>query len=194
MRLSQLLQSNQIELHDTQIQKLETFAQTLHEWNRIHNLTGAKDIETIYKNILDSLYPITFVDTPQTLLDVGSGAGFPALPLAMVLEQTQVVLCEPLHKRVAFLKYAALGLDNVTVVAKRVEDLVHEPFELITSRAVTNTQMLLNLTQHLANRHSRYLFYKGNRLFDEVKSLKNQLDYDIVQKDQRNYLYIKSRK
>jgi len=194
MRLSYFLQSNQIELSVAQIQKLEAFAQTLHEWNQIHNLTGAKDTESIYKNILDSLYPIAFIDTPQTLLDVGSGAGFPALPLAIVLHETQVVLCEPLHKRVAFLKYAALGLDNVIVAAKRVEDLVHEPFSLITSRAVTNTQMLLNLTQHLANTQSRYLFYKGNRLFDEVKSLENQLDYDIVQKDQRNYLYIKSRK
>jgi len=192
--LKQLLQSNDIDLSDTQIHKLEAFAQTLHEWNKIHNLTGAKDIETIHKNILDSLYPITFIETPKSILDVGSGAGFPAMPLAIVLEDTQVVLCEPLRKRVSFLKYASLSLNNVEVVASRVEDMEHEPFDLITSRAVTNTQMLLELTNHLASAQTRYLFYKGNRLFDEVKSLKNQLDYDIVQKQQRNYLYIKSQK
>jgi len=192
--LKQLLQSNDIDLSDTQIHKLEAFAQTLHEWNKIHNLTGAKDIETIHKNILDSLYPITFIETPKSILDVGSGAGFPAMPLAIVLEDTQVVLCEPLRKRVSFLKYASLSLNNVEVVASRVEDMEHEPFDLITSRAVTNTQMLLELTNHLASAQTRYLIYKGNRLFDEVKSLKNQLDYDIVQKQQRNYLYIKSQK
>jgi len=192
--LQQLLQSNDIDLNQTQIDKLEEFAATLHEWNKIHNLTGAKDIETIHKNIVDSLYPITFIDRPKSLLDVGSGAGFPAMPLAIVLEDTKVVLCEPLRKRVSFLKYASLALDNVEVVASRVEDMEHEPFDLITSRAVTNTQMLLNLTNHLSSLQTRYLFYKGNRLFDEVKSLKNQLDYDIVQKQQRNYLYIKSQK
>ncbi|MEA2029105.1 MAG: 16S rRNA (guanine(527)-N(7))-methyltransferase RsmG [Campylobacterota bacterium] len=192
--LKKILESNDININDTKIEQLEAFASTLHEWNKIHNLTGAKDIETIYKNIVDSLYPMTFIDTPKSLLDVGSGAGFPAMPLAIVLEDTQVVLCEPLRKRVSFLKYASLGLDNVEVVASRVEDMNHEPFELITSRAVTNTQMLLDLTHHLASSQTRYLFYKGNCLFDEVKSLKNQLDYDIVQKQQRNYLYIKSQK
>jgi 16S rRNA (guanine527-N7)-methyltransferase len=191
--LQQLLKSNDIIIDENKIEALEHFAVTLHEWNQIHNLTGAKDIKTIYKNIVDSLYPITFIDTPNDILDVGSGAGFPAMPLAIVLDNTKVVLCEPLRKRVSFLKYASLRLNNVEVVASRVEDMQHQPFGLISSRAVTNTQMLLNLTGHLASAQTRYLFYKGNRLFDEINSLKNQLDYDIVQKQQRNYLYIKKR-
>lgn len=192
--LKQRLHSNEILLDDAIITQLEIFAQTLHEWNQIHNLTGAKDIDTIEKNIIDSLYPLSFIAKPKDILDVGSGAGFPAMPLAIALKDTKVILCEPIKKRVAFLKYAALGLDNVEVVASRVEDLHHAPFELITSRAVSNTQMLLTLTQHLASSDTRYLFYKGNRLVEEMKSLKNQLDYDIVQKQQRNYLYIKSHK
>jgi len=192
--LKQLLQSNDINISDAKIERLEDFAKILHEWNQIHNLTGAKNIEAIYKNIIDSLYPITFIDIPKDILDIGSGAGFPAMPLAIVLEDTKVVLCEPLKKRVSFLKYASLALDNVEVVASRVEDMEHEPFELISSRAVTNTEMLLGLTTHLSSPQTRYLFYKGNRLFDEMKGLKNQLDYDIVQKQQRNYLYIKSHK
>jgi len=192
--LKQRLDANAILLDDTTISQLETFAQTLHEWNQIHNLTGAKDIDTIEKNIVDSLYPLSFIDQPKDILDVGSGAGFPAMPLAIALKSTKVVLCEPIKKRVAFLKYAALGLDNVEVAGIRVEDLQHDPFELITSRAVSNTQMLLDLTAHLANTQTRYLFYKGNRLDDEMKSLKNQLDYDIVRKEQRNYLYIKRHK
>jgi 16S rRNA (guanine527-N7)-methyltransferase len=181
-------------LADT-IEKLEGFASLLHTWNRVHNLTGAKTIEAIYANIIDSLYPLTFVQTPQTLLDVGTGAGFPGLVLAIALPDTEVVLCEPLKKRVSFLKYACIdiGLDNVRVEAKRVEHLTHTPFDLVTSRAVTNTKLLLELTQQVSDAHTGYLFYKGSRVFDELEGVQHQLDYDIVQKNQRNYLYIRGR-
>ena len=175
------------------IVKLEKFASLLHEWNQIHNLTGAKSLDAIYVNIVDSLYPLTFIKKPKTLLDVGTGAGFPGLVLAIALPDTEVVLAEPLKKRVSFLKYAAidLGLSNVSVEAKRVETVQHEPFEMISSRAVTNTKLLLDLTQKVSNSTTEYLFYKGSRVFDEVADVHHQLEYDIVQKNQRNYLYIK---
>jgi 16S rRNA (guanine527-N7)-methyltransferase len=104
-----------------------------------------------------------------------------------------VILAEPLKKRVSFLKYACidLGLKNVKVEAKRVEHVVHTPFALISSRAVTNTKLLLALTREVSGTNTSYLFYKGSRVFDELEDVQNQLDYDIVQKNQRNYLYIK---
>jgi len=194
--LKSLLKQEQIELSKSSISKLEKFASLLMEWNKIHNLTGAKSIEKIYDNIIDSLYPLTFIDKPKSLLDVGTGAGFPGLVLAIALEDTKVVLAEPLKKRVSFLKYASIDIElpNVKVEAKRVEDIQADSFTLITSRAVTNTKLLLDLTKHLSSEDTRYLFYKGSRVFDEIDSLYNQLDYDIVQKNQRNYLYIKSLK
>ena len=76
---------------------------------------------------------------------------------------------------------------------KRLEEADIEKANLITSRAVTNTDMLLNLTKEVSSDSTHYLFYKGNRVFDEIEDVKNQLDYDIVQKNQRNYLYIKGR-
>ena len=126
-------------------------------------------------------------------MDVGTGAGFPGLVLAIALPKTEVVLAEPLKKRMAFLKYAAmdLELENVQVEGKRVEAVAHAPFELITSRAVTNTKLLLKLTEKVSDAQTAYLFYKGERVFDEIEAVQHQLTYDIVQKNRRNYLYIK---
>jgi len=193
--LAQRLIQEEIVLNEVIVVKLEKFAALLHEWNQIHNLTGAKNIEAIYDNIIDSLYPLTFIPKPKTLLDVGTGAGFPGLVLAIAWPDAEVVLAEPLKKRVSFLKYAAIDLElsNVSVEAKRVENVEHEPFELISSRAVTNTRLLLELTENISNEQTAYLFYKGSRVFDEVADVQHQLDYDIVQKNQRNYLVIKGK-
>jgi 16S rRNA (guanine527-N7)-methyltransferase len=194
MNLTQLLEQEEIHLSGETVTKLENFASLLHEWNQIHNLTGAKTVDGIYVNIVDSLYPLTFIKHPKTLLDVGTGAGFPGLALAIALPEVEVVLAEPLKKRVSFLKYAAIDLElaNVSVEAKRVEFVEHEPFEMISSRAVTNTKLLLDLTEAISDEKTEYLFYKGSRVFDEIEDVQHQLDYDIVQKNQRNYLYIKS--
>ncbi|SFV52025.1 rRNA small subunit 7-methylguanosine (m7G) methyltransferase GidB [hydrothermal vent metagenome] len=194
MSLKRVLIDESISLNDEAIERLERFAILLNEWNSVHNLTGAKSIDAIYQNIVDSLYPLTFIKTPSTLLDVGTGAGFPGLVLAIAMPHTEVTLSEPLRKRVSFLKYAMvdLKLDNLCVVAKRVEAIDSEPFELITSRAVTNTKLLLKLTKDISDLDTSYLFYKGERVFDEIEELDNQLTYDIVQKNRRNYLYAKS--
>jgi len=190
LKLADYLKKESIGLDEAIIRKLEAFSELLHEWNQIHNLTGAKSISKIYENIIDSLYPLTFIKIPKTLLDVGTGAGFPGLILGIALPQTEVVLAEPLKKRVSFLKYACidLGLDNVRVEGKRVEQLAHTPFEMISSRAVTDTKFLLALTKDVSDAHTSYLFYKGSRVFDEVEAVQHQLSYDIVQKNQRNYL------
>jgi len=193
MNLAQYLDKEEIALSDETIVKLENFASLLGEWNQVHNLTGAKTIDAIYINIVDSLYPLTFIKKPKSLLDVGTGAGFPGLALAIALPECEVVLAEPLKKRVSFLKYAAIdvGIPNVKVEAKRVEFVTHEAFEMISSRAVTNTKLLLDLTKAISDAHTEYLFYKGSRVFDEVADVEHKLEYDIVQKNQRNYLYIK---
>ncbi|MBT8348215.1 MAG: 16S rRNA (guanine(527)-N(7))-methyltransferase RsmG [Sulfurovum sp.] len=195
MNLSQHLGKEGIVLSSEIIVKLEGFASLLHEWNQIHNLTGAKTVEAIYVNIVDSLFPLTFIEKPKTLLDVGTGAGFPGLVLAIALPDTKVVLAEPLKKRVSFLKYAAidLALSNVSVEAKRVETVEREAFDMISSRAVTNTKLLLDLSSKISDSGTEYLFYKGSRVFDEIEDVQHQLRYDIVQKNQRNYLWVTSK-
>ena len=193
MILKNKLQLENIELATKAIEQLEEFALLLNQWNKIHNLTGAKDISTIYDNIIDSLYPTTFITKPSSLLDVGTGAGFPGMVLGIVYAQSSIVLCEPLNKRAAFLKFVAtqLGLTNISVAKVRVESLTHAPFDMISSRAVTDTKLLLDITKHLSDTDTQYLFYKGGQVFDEISSFDNQLNYDIVQRDKRNYLWIK---
>jgi len=195
VQLQQKLLRESLEFPPEILAKLEEFASLLHQWNQIHNLTGAKSIEAIYDNIVDSLYPLSFIKTPGRLLDVGTGAGFPGLILAIALPSCETVLAEPLKKRVSFLRYAALtlGLANVRVEPRRVEQIEDEPFDMISSRAVTDTRLLLELTAALSRSDTEYLFYKGERVFDELSDLSHQPIYDIVQKNRRNYLYIKSR-
>ncbi|MCK4442162.1 MAG: 16S rRNA (guanine(527)-N(7))-methyltransferase RsmG, partial [Sulfurovaceae bacterium] len=125
--------------------------------------------------------------------DVGTGAGFPGLILAIAYPNARVVLCEPRNKRASFLKFVAmeLELNNINVVKKRVEEYKDKPFELISSRAVTNTKMLLDLTHHLQNSNTKYLFYKGEQIFNELEIIDRTIDYDIITQGKRNYLYIK---
>jgi len=86
-----------------------------------------------------------------------------------------------------------LGLKNVKVEAVRVEEIDSPPFDMITSRAVTNTKLLLELTNRLRDTDTQYLLYKGSRVFNEIEDVSGyQLGYDILQKNRRNYLYIKS--
>jgi len=191
--LKATLQEAGITVDDAMIQMLGRFADLLHEWNGTHNLTGAKTLPAIYDNIVDSLYPTTFVDAPSSLLDVGTGAGFPGLVLAIAWPEVPVVLAEPLGKRAAFLGFAGmeLGLEHVLVERKRVEAVAHSPFGLITSRAVTDTRLLLDLTTHLSDDRTQYLFYKGSRAAEELAALETQPNYVIVQHNKRNFVWIK---
>jgi len=176
--------------------KLTKFTELLLEWNKIHNLTGAKSAFEVEKNIEDSMFPTTFIEKPSAILDVGTGAGFPGMILAMAYPEVRTVLCEPRQKRASFLKYVAMELElsNVEVVKKRVEDYHSKAFGLISSRAVTDTKMLLDLTQHLQDKNTQFLFYKGEQVFNELGSVNERLDYDIIEKNKRNYLYIKAKK
>jgi 16S rRNA (guanine527-N7)-methyltransferase len=192
MKIENLIEDLSIDC--SQIKQLERFSDILQEWNRIHNLTGAKTRDNIYKNILDSLYPCNFIKEPKSLLDIGTGAGFPGLILAIAYPKCYTVLCEPRNKRASFLKFVAieLGLENVEVVKRRVENYsTNKPFELISSRAVTNTKMLLSLTEHLRDDDTRLLFYKGEQLSSELELVDLPIYYDIIEKEKRNYLYIK---
>jgi 16S rRNA (guanine527-N7)-methyltransferase len=168
---------------------IQKYKEHLSQWNKIHNLTGAKDEKTIDAFIYDSIYPITFLPKVKNLLDIGTGAGFPGLILAMGLPDTKVTLVEPLAKRASFLQFmkADLGLDNVTVVQKRVEEMPSEIFELVTSRAVIETKMLLELSKNFRDAHSKLLFYKGERVYDEIPE---GLNHKIIKTQKRHYLLL----
>lgn len=172
--------------------KCEIFCNLILKYNKVHNITGAKTAPQVMQNIEDSLFPITFLplETIKNAIDIGTGAGFPGLILAMALPNVDFSLFEPIAKKSSFLHLmkTTLGLKNVNVVTKRVEEV--EPFDvdLISSRAVTNTNMLIKLCKNYITPSTMLLFYKGERVDEEVTNLKN---YKIHKKDKRNYLLIK---
>ena len=189
MDIKAALKNDNIELDEQFFNYVERYKNHLKKWNRIHNLTGAKNDELIDKFIYDAVYPVSFLPKVKNILDIGTGAGFPGMILAFALPQTEVILCEPLQKRASFLQFikADLGLKNVTVANCRVEELEPRPIELVTSRAVTDTKMLMQLSKPFLHEGSRLLFYKGEKVFDEVDPA---LKHQIIQTDKRHYLVI----
>ncbi len=188
--LETLIRESNLTLPEDFIAKAQHYKALLEKWNKIHNLTGAKTSAQIDHFIMDAVLPVRFLPPLKKAMDIGTGAGFPGMILALALPQTHFTLVEPLSKRASFLQFvkADLGLQNVEVKAVRAEQLSSEPFDLITSRAVTDTQMLLKLSDPFCTEGSLLLFYKGEKVYDEVDKT---LDYQIIEAQNRHYLLIK---
>ena len=189
MDLKATLLNDNIDLPEKFFYNIQKYKELLFKWNKIHNLTGAKDEKTIDEFIYDAVFPVSFLPKVKNLLDIGTGAGFPGMILAIALPDTQITLAEPLAKRASFLQFvkADLGLDNVRVVKKRVEEMESEIFDIVTSRAVTDTDMLLKLSENFRDENSKLLFYKGERVYDEVSK---DLKHKVIKTKNRHYLLI----
>jgi len=174
-------------------QRCEVFISLLGQWGRVHNLSGRLDRASIEENIIDSIYPLKYIDEFKSFLDVGTGAGYPGMILAMARSDIKGFLVEPRAKRVAFLNFvkSSLGLNNLVILQQRIEDVILDhPIELITSRAVTNTKLLLDITSHLRDKNTKYLFYKGSNIYEELEQITLE-EKEIFKKDDRQYLYIR---
>lgn len=194
MILKQLLEENNLFFEDKFYEDCDVFIKLLQQWGMVHNLSGRLTRSDIEENILDSLYPLNFIEKYKSFADIGTGAGYPGLILAMALRDVKSYLIEPRIKRVSFLNFvkASLKLDNLTVICSRVEQVKDLQVDLITSRAVTNTSLLLDITKNIKKENSSYLFYKGSMLESEIETAKIN-DYKIVNRKDRNYLYIKGK-
>ena len=192
MALKQLLEEHNLQFDDKFYAECNVFIRLLQQWGKVHNLSGRLSREDIEENILDSIYPLSFIDKYESFADIGTGAGYPGLILAIAQRDVKSYLIEPRIKRVSFLNFvkASLKLDNLTVLCNRVEEVKSLQVDLITSRAVTNTSLLLDITTNIKKDNSSYLFYKGSMLEEELEVSKVN-DYKIVNRKDRNYLYIK---
>ena len=192
MALKQLLEEHNLQFDDKFYADCNVFIRLLQQWGKVHNLSGRLSREDIEENILDSIYPLSFMDKYESFADIGTGAGYPGLILAIAQRDVKSYLIEPRIKRVSFLNFvkASLKLDNLTVICNRVEEVKDLQVDLITSRAVTNTSLLLDITTNIKKDNSSYLFYKGSMLDEELEVAKVN-DYKIVNRKDRNYLYIK---
>ena len=156
---------------------LEKFSSLLLERNQVMNLTAITDPEQVaVLHFLDSLCLLPLADwAGKTVVDVGTGAGFPGMPLAMAVPEASVTLLDSLGKRVKFLEECrdALGLRNVTCVHARAEEFAagrRESFDIAVSRAVAALPVLCELCLPLVRAGGQFLAMKSSHTGEEIAS------------------------
>ncbi|MDO4435221.1 MAG: 16S rRNA (guanine(527)-N(7))-methyltransferase RsmG [Cardiobacteriaceae bacterium] len=150
------------EVTAAQIAKLEQYLALLNQWNRVHNLTAVRDeVEQVKVHILDCLAIVPYLPEGR-LADIGSGAGLPALILAIMQPERAIVAVESSSKKAAFIRQvqSALGLKKVEVVSKRVEAW-QDKVDVVVSRAMAEVNLLLDLTKHLAHERTEWWLMKA---------------------------------
>ncbi|MDD5932758.1 MAG: 16S rRNA (guanine(527)-N(7))-methyltransferase RsmG [bacterium] len=172
-----------IKIDENQKNQLVSYMELTLKANESFNLTANDTKESfMIKNIIDSLLIVKNLDLDgKNILDLGSGAGLPGIPLAIYYKNTNFTLLEPLTKRANFLKEIAqkLGLKNVNVVNDRAEIFIknaRESFDFVTSRAVSRLNILLELSIPFLKVGGKLIAYKGINYQEEINESKNALD------------------
>jgi len=153
---------------------LVAFVQLLGQWNRVHSLTAVRDTRAMVgRHLLDSLAIVPYVRGPR-VLDLGSGAGLPGIPLAIALPDLQFVLLDAAIRKTRFLRHAVavLRLANVSVAHSRVEQ--YRPpanFDTLVARAVASSRGMLEAARHLIAPGGRLLAMKGRYPTEELSDL-----------------------
>ena len=152
-------------------EKVKAYAQIFAKFNKVHSLSNYKDIS---EQVLDSIRPLEIFDlSAKTAIDVGSGAGFPAIFLALAMPRTKWHLFEPIAKKSSFLSYAKIELaDKFTA-------------DLITSRALSKTKELIKICEGFYDENTKFLIYKGSSVMDEISGI----DAQIYNEKNRNYIF-----
>lgn len=166
---------------DAYVPAFAEYLDALIRWNRAYNLTSLRsESDIITKHFIDSLLYLTFIPPSRTeaaytadVCDIGSGAGFPGVPLAIVRPDLVVTLIEPSRKKSAFLRYVirTLRLPHVTVSQKRVEDLPRGTFDMAVTRALFSMGELVRKAGHVLRKEGFFILSKGPKVWEEIPGL-----------------------
>ena len=161
-----------IEATAGQRRQLGAHLELVSKWNRVHNLTAVRETSRmVVLHVLDSLSLLPHIGEARSLLDVGSGPGFPGIPVAIMRPALEVTLLDSSSKKCAFLEQARteLGLANVRVACERVEACKPpSPFDVVVSRAFADLQDFIAQSAHLLAPGGRMLAMKGVYPFEEI--------------------------
>lgn len=153
---------------------LLAYLQLLHKWNNAYNLTAVRDIHSmIPRHILDSLAILPMIKGPR-VLDVGTGAGLPGIPLALARPDLHVSLLDSNGKKTRFLQEVkrALGLANIEIIHSRVENYQpSQAYDTLVSRAFSELEQMINLTEHLLAEDGIWLAMKGKLPLTELETI-----------------------
>ena len=154
-----------LELNEQQHAQLLDYLALLFKWNAVYNLTSVRDpMQMMTHHLLDSLAAVPSFGGAHNVLDVGAGGGLPGVVLAIARPEMKVSMIDTVHKKTAFLTQvkAELGLANVTVYTKKVQELeVAAKFDVITSRAFADLSDFVNWSGHLLAAGGQFIALKG---------------------------------
>ncbi len=168
---------------EEQLQKFYQYMNLLIEWNEKINLTAiVEPKEIILKHFIDSLTIIKYIEPNKSVIDIGTGAGFPGIPVKIMREDLDITLLDSLNKRIHFLNEVIqkLELKNITAIHARIEEFAknkqyREAFDVATSRAVANLTTLSEYMLPMVALKGMAICMKGSEISEEISKSKNSI-------------------
>ena len=174
-----------ISVDDKMLNDFNIYREILVDWNQKMNLTGIEDEKEVYiKHFLDSVSAVTngYIKDGVSIIDVGTGAGFPGLPLRICLRNIELTLLDSLNKRLKFLNNVIdeLGLESIETVHGRAEDIARkeefrEQYDLCVSRAVANLSTLSEYCIPFIAKNGKFISYKSSISSEEIQNAKSAI-------------------
>lgn len=172
-----------IEINEEQIKSFEKYMNLLLEWNEKINLTAITQPDEVkLKHFVDSLTVLKYINDDDKVIDIGTGAGFPGIPLKIMKENTKITLLDSLNKRINFLNIVieTLNLSNIQAIHGRAEEiarnkLYREKYDVTVSRAVANLSTLSEYMLPFVKVGGKCICMKGANVNEEIEKAKNAI-------------------
>lgn len=182
-KLEEKLKLIDINISETEIENFKIYMELLLEWNEKINLTAiTNEDDMILKHFIDSLTIKKYMSENEKIIDIGTGAGFPGIPLAIMNKNNEITLMDSLNKRIVFLNDVInkLKLTNVKAIHSRAEELARnktyrEKYDVAVSRAVANLSTLVEYMLPFVSVGGKCICMKGPNIEEELKNAKNAI-------------------